>query len=216
MAFHPVTAEELGRADVFRHFTEEAPCSFSFCADLDVTALYDTAKRRGIKFFAAFLHCLSAEVNVRREFRMSENERGELGWYDTVDPCYTVFHEKDERFSDVWTQFDADFKVFYARYLEDAKNYGGPNMREAKPYAGENLFNVSCMPWASFTGFALNLPKSTRFFSPIFTIGKFFERGGRRLLPFSVQVHHAVCDGYHVCRFLNELQQKLDRFSPET
>ena len=76
MAFHPVTAEELGRADVFRHFTEEAPCSFSFCADLDVTALYDTAKRRCIKFFAAFLHCLSAEVNARREFRMSENERG--------------------------------------------------------------------------------------------------------------------------------------------
>ena len=106
---------------------------------LDVTALYDTAKRRGIKFFAAFLHCLSAEVNARREFRMSENERGELGWYDTVDPCYTVFHEKDERFSDIWTQIDADFKVFYARYLEDAKKLRRAEYAGGKAVCGEEF-----------------------------------------------------------------------------
>lgn len=28
-------------------------------------------------------------------------------------------------------------------------------------------------------------------------------------IPLSIQVHHAVCDGFHVCRFINELQELL-------
>lgn len=36
------------------------------------------------------------------------------------------------------------------------------------------------------------------------------RRGGRVLLPLAVQVHHGVCDGFHTCRLVNELQQLLD------
>ncbi len=31
-------------------------------------------------------------------------------------------------------------------------------------------------------------------------------------LPLAVQVHHAVCDGFHVSRLINELQSWLDAF----
>lgn len=31
------------------------------------------------------------------------------------------------------------------------------------------------------------------------------------LLPFTFNIHHAVADGFHVCRFLNELQELLNR-----
>lgn len=212
--FHAVTPEELGRADVFRHFTEEAPCSFSFCTDLDITALRRRSREAGVGFFPAFLHCLSAEVNAHREFCMGM-QGDVLGYYDQVDPCYTVFHAEDERFSDVWTQYCESFSEFYARYRADAEEYGGPKMKPAKPYAGANLFNVSCIPWASFTGFALNLPKSEKFFSPVFTIGKYFAREGKLWLPVAVQVHHAVCDGYHVCLLLNGLAERMQaaRFS---
>lgn len=85
-------------------------------------------------------------------------------------------------------------------------------MKPAKPYEGENLFNVSCIPWATFTGFSLNLPKSARFFSPIFTVGK-YERYGKKLrLPFAAQVHHAVCDGWHMAMFVNALQERMNGF----
>ena len=212
MAFHKTTPEALGRADEFYHFTEEVPCSFSFCADIDVTALYGRVKREGVRFFPAFLHCLAAEVNARREFRMHENAAGELGWFDSTNPCYTVFHEAQKRFTDVWTEYDEDFSVFYERYLHDRKEYGGREMKPSKPYEGENLFNVSCIPWASFTGFGLNVPKSTRFFSPIFTVGKYYLREGKLYMPFAAQVHHAVCDGWHVAAFVNGLQERMNDF----
>ena len=34
-------------------------------------------------------------------------------------------------------------------------------------------------------------------------------------LPLAVQVHHAVCDGYHLSRFMNGLQTWMDAFPQE-
>ncbi|MDN5681389.1 MAG: CatA-like O-acetyltransferase, partial [Ewingella sp.] len=48
------------------------------------------------------------------------------------------------------------------------------------------------------------------FFAPIFTFGKYYKQDGKVLLPFAVQVHHSVCDGFHVARLVNELQEMSD------
>ena len=39
-----------------------------------------------------------------------------------------------------------------------------------------------------------------------------FERDGKRFLPLAIQVHHAVCDGYHVGMFVERLQGYVDNF----
>ena len=74
----------------------------------------------------------------------------------------------------------------------------------------QNTFSVSMIPWASFEGFHLDLQKGYGYLAPIFTMGKCREEGGRTLLPLAVQVHHAVCDGFHTCRLIDELQKILD------
>ena len=66
------------------------------------------------------------------------------------------------------------------------------------------------IPWQSFEGFNLNLPKGGDYLLPIFTMGRFHEENGRILLPFAAQVHHAVCDGFHLCRFINELSELVN------
>lgn len=72
-----------------------------------------------------------------------------------------------------------------------------------------NVFTISSIPWVSFTGFNLNLPKATDYLLPIFTTGKYFQENGKTWLPIAIQVHHAVCDGYHLSRFVNELQKSI-------
>ena len=79
----------------------------------------------------------------------------------------------------------------------------------AKPDVPENSFTVSMLPWTSFEGFHLNV-NDYRYLLPIFTIGQYQDAGERRGIPLAVQVHHAVCDGYHVSRFLRDLQEILD------
>ena len=39
-----------------------------------------------------------------------------------------------------------------------------------------------------------------------------FGRDGKRMLPLAIQVHHAVCDGYHVGVFVGKLQKYIDEF----
>ena len=68
------------------------------------------------------------------------------------------------------------------------------------------------VPWVEFTGFNINVFDEGKFLLPIFTMGKFFERDGRRFLPLAIQVHHAVCDGYHLGVFVEKLQHYIDQF----
>ncbi len=89
--------------------------------------------------------------------------------------------------------------------------YGSNSGLEGKLGTPENTFPVSMLPWASFQGFNLNLQKDYDFLLPIFTMGKYQEENGRPLLPLAVQVHHGECDGFHLCRFVNGLQELLDR-----
>lgn len=35
--------------------------------------------------------------------------------YDILHPNYTIFHEDDHTFTDVWTEYTEDFKIFYNR-----------------------------------------------------------------------------------------------------
>lgn len=66
------------------------------------------------------------------------------------------------------------------------------------------------LPWLHFSSFDLNLKQGYDYLMPIFTMGKYIEENGKTILPFSVLAHHAVCDGWHVSKFINELQQEID------
>ena len=69
------------------------------------------------------------------------------------------------------------------------------------------------IPWMEFTGFNINVFDEGKFLLPIFIIGKFFERDSKRLLPLAIQIHHAVCDGYHLGLFVEKMQGYIHQFS---
>ena len=73
-----------------------------------------------------------------------------------------------------------------------------------------HYFNQQTTPWIDFSSFNLNIGNNSRFLLPIITIGKFYSKDDKIYLPFSLQVHHAVCDGYHVSLFMNEFQNIID------
>jgi chloramphenicol O-acetyltransferase type A len=68
------------------------------------------------------------------------------------------------------------------------------------------MFFVTNVPWFSFTAFTH--PFDQRYASiPILTIGKYFERHGKLLMPLAIQVHHGLVDGIHVGAFYEQVQQ---------
>ena len=130
-----------------------------------------------------------------------------------MHPAYTVFNKEGKNFSGIWTEYSENYRDFLRAYEEDVKKYATSTSYAPKPNRPENTFDVSMVPWFSFTAFDINVFDEGKYLLPIFTMGKFFEANGRRLLPLAIQVHHAVCDGYHVGQLIAILQEKIDSFT---
>lgn len=73
------------------------------------------------------------------------------------------------------------------------------------------LFSQPPIPWIEFTSFNLNVFSTGTHLPPIFTTGKLIKENGRVKLPFCLQVHHSICDGYHAGKLFDYLQNLADK-----
>ncbi len=214
MNFERIDMGNWSRKEIYSRYVDVIPCTFSMTVNIDITKVLYFVKSNNYKLFPTVLHTLSCVVNARKEFCMGHDAQGHLGYYDILHPSFTLFHDTTETFTNVWTEYSENYQKFLTKYILDVKSYQNECFN-SKPQLGNNYFHVSCIPWVSFTGFNLNLQNGYNYLSPIFTLGKYFTSEGKTLLPLAIQVHHAVCDGFHVARLVHELQEKLDTFTPE-
>ena len=206
MKFTLIDMNNWDRKEYFEHYYQNIPCTYSMSVKLDITSL----KQRGKHLYSALLFFLTQIINQHREFRFSFDNQGRLGYFDEMLPSYTVFNPETETFTSIWSNVPKKYEDFYDIYKSDVETFGKNKGVVGKPDMPENVFNVSMIPWVSFEGFNLNLQKGYDYLLPIFTFGKYFFENEKCVLPLSIQVHHAVCDGFHVCRLVQKLQDFIN------
>ena len=209
MVFHKIDIEKYSRKEYYNHYMNVNPCTFSITVKLDITSL----RKQNIKVYPSLLYGIARVINNHQEFRLALNEKGELGYFDIMNPCYTIFHKDSETFSNIWTEYNPSFTEFLKNYLSDKNEYKNDLAINPKGNPPVNTFPVSMIPWTTFDGFNLNIKHNYEYLSPIITMGKFMEENNNVLLPFAIQIHHASCDAFHVSRFLNELQEIINNLS---
>ncbi|MEK4355287.1 type A chloramphenicol O-acetyltransferase [Paenibacillus sp. FSL R5-0475] len=212
MIFNPIVIDNWSRKPYFEHYLNNVRCTYSMTANIDITLLLSELKHKGIKLYPALIHMITTVVNRHSEFRTCFDSEGRLGYWDSLSPSFTIFHDDDKTFSSIWTSYGEKFNDFYNRYLDDMKMYGSVKQFIAKANEPPNTFPISSIPWVSFTSFNLNVYNEGTYLLPIFTIGKYFQQDKKILLPISGQFHHAVCDGYHASMLYNELQSRADNY----
>ncbi|MCR1877280.1 type A chloramphenicol O-acetyltransferase [Paraclostridium bifermentans] len=207
MSFKSINKETWNRKEYFEHYFSEVPCTYSMTVKLDITKIKNSNK----KIYPTMLYFITKVVNNHSEFRTAFNMNGELGIFDEMIPCYTVFNQDTEIFTNIWTEYSDDYDAFCKSYEKDIELFSSVKGMIAKPNIPPNHFPVSMIPWTTFEGFNLNLQKGYNYLLPIFTMGKYSEINGQYLMPLAIQVHHAVCDGFHISRFVNELQKLIEK-----
>ena len=205
MAFHKIDINNWERKEIFNHFLNQQT-SFSITKDIDITELYKVTKEKGVKFYPVFIYLITSIVNSNKHFRMNFNSEGDFGYWDKLVPMYTIFDKKSELFSAISTNTEGGFQKFYDDYVADAKLYNGTGKLFPKTPIPENVVNISMIPWTSFTGFNLNINNNQNYLLPIVTAGGFVHKNSDIYLPISLQVHHAVCDGFHAALFMEKFQ----------
>ena len=205
MAFNYIDIDNWNRKEHYLSFIGNNLCNYSMTVNMDITAL------KGEKLYPAMIWLITRTANAVNEFRMSLKD-GKLGYYDEVHPAYTIFNRESKTFSGIWTEYSESYNEFLAGYERDSALYSTCVAYAPKAGTPENSINISMMPWTTFTAVNLNLYNGGTSLLPIFTMGRAFMQSDRRMLPLAVQAHHAVCDGYHLGRFLSLLQININSF----
>ena len=149
MTFHKIDMQAWERKKRYEHYAEAVPCTYSMTVALDVTKLLCGVREKGLPFFPVVLYGLAREVNRHAEFRMAQDEMGNVGYYSHCDPCYTVFHKETESFTEVWTAYDASPAVFLAGIGRIWRGTGMLRSFQSRPQA------KTCSTCPAFPGRAL-------------------------------------------------------------
>lgn len=209
MNYQIIDLETYPRRDMFRHFSG-CKCSVSITKRIDVTDLYAFSRRTGTRFYLNFLYVLTKALNSRPDYRLYWKwETNELLCYDQINPTQFIFHDDTETFSVVYTEYDPDYRVFYARAADDAERGKAMTGCDLHNSAYPNWFDASCLPWLSYDSLHVELPDGYLYLAPIVNWGKFEEENGRLRMPLTVRLNHAVADGYLLSKVFETVEKEM-------
>lgn len=187
---------------IFQNSLEPQYC---ISLELDITNFLKVVKEHHYSFTFAFIYAVCRCANEIEEFRY-RFLNDEVVLYDTIHTSFTYLDKETELFKFVSVPMQEDMETYIKAASEKVKNQKD---YFAAPPANDE-FSFSPLPWISYTHISHTISGSRGNAVPLFDWGKFFERDGKMILPFSVQVHHSFIDGIHVGKLVERLQRYLD------
>lgn len=200
--------ENWNRNAQYQFFKTYLDPFFNITANLEVTNLYNYCKRNNLSFSLSCLYVALKYANEITEFKLRfKNDKVYL--FETVNIGSTVLNDDftfsfcDFEFQKTMTEFDVKGKIV----LENHKNGIVFNAQEDQL----GIIHCSTVPWISFTGIkhARNGNEGLQGI-PKLVFGKIFTENEFKKIPFSVEVHHALVDGYHVGLLYEKMQKFIN------
>ncbi len=181
---------------------------YNVCMNLDATRFLKFTKENGLSFYYAMIFAASTALNSVEEFRHRIRE-GQVILHDKVHPSFTDMDNDDDLFKLVSLELTGDIFSF-----TDAAKQVSKNQKEyIKPghLAGrDDVIYITCVPWISFTHVSHTIALNRNDSVPRISWGKYFKDGNKMMLPFSVQVNHALVDGIHIARYIEALEKIMN------
>ncbi|MCL6266074.1 chloramphenicol acetyltransferase [Flagellimonas myxillae] len=203
-----IVFDNAHRKKHFTFFNHMNHPHFNITANVEVTQFYADVKAQNLPLTYSLVFLLSKAANDIKEFRWRIRD-GEVVEHNLVHPSFTVQTNEADVFSFCTVPFinhAQDFLAEAKRINEAMKT--NPSI-EDEPGRDDYLF-MSAIPWVSFTSIQHAMHYHPHDSVPRISWGKFFDQNGHRMMPLSVQAHHALVDGKHMGRYFENIQQILN------
>lgn len=200
--------ENWERKEHFLFFKNFEEPFFGVTIDLDCTKAYEFCKENGFSFFLFYLHKSLKAANRTDAFkyRIIDDKVFE---YDKVNASPTI-NRHNGTFGFAYMDYFQNFLEFEKAAKEEINRI--QNSSGLKPaLAGENVIHYSSIPWIKFTSLSHARNFIFKDSCPKISFGKMEEKNGKREMPVSIHVHHALMDGFQVGEFIDSFQHLMDK-----
>jgi chloramphenicol O-acetyltransferase type A len=198
------------RKQVFNFYEHMDVPMYNMTFELDVTRFYRYVKANNQSFYFTFMHLVMKEMNKIENFKYRFVDDTPYV-FDTVHPSFTDLINGKESFKIVTIDYVADEKQFI-ELAKKASDDQGDTFIDLSEEVRDDLVYITTFPWATYqqVSFAHNINHHDAV--PRLTWGKYHIVNDRKVMPFSIGVHHAFVDGFHVGKLINNLQSALDAY----
>ncbi len=200
--------ETWNRREHFNFFKTFDQPYYGVTVQLDCTRAYAQCKTLGVSFYSYYLHKTLVAVNETENFKY-RIEDDDVYICDRVDASSTILRD-DHTFGFSHIKYHPDINEFHklvSAEIERIKNTTG--LFTTGPLI--DVIHFSALPWVNFTSISEASNKNSGDSCPKIAVGKLTDVDGHKLMPFAVQVHHALIDGYHLGLFFDKLQNLLNQ-----
>ena len=203
-----VDLDKWERKSHFEFFYRMDYPQFNICMNLDVTNLVKFVKDNNISFYYAMIFASTQTVNKSFDFKLRIRD-GKVVIHDIIHPSFTDMSKDDELFKMVTVEMKGNILEF-SKYAEEQSKSQNDYFCFEKLEGRDDLIYYTCIPWISFTHLSHTITINKNDSVPKISWGKYFNDGDKILLPFSVQVNHALMDGLQVGRYVEDLQNYIN------
>jgi len=195
------------RKEHFEFFHAFAGPCWGLSTQVNCTKAYQYCKAYGISFFYYYLFLSLKAINHLQAFRL-RIDGNEVQEYEEVDGSITVLRP-DETFGFAYFDYAKTFKEF--ENLAKSKINEEKNKRGLKTESDrKDVIHYSVMPYLSFSQMQHAQYAFGSDSIPKITFGKYQEQGSQLFLPLSIHVHHGLCDGIDIGKFISLFQHYLE------
>ena len=202
--------ENWNRKDHFLFFKEFDEPFYGFTVDIDCTLAYQYAKDKGYSFFLYYLHKSLTAANAVEPLKYRiVNDQVRIS--ETVDASATI-NRPDGTFGFSYMKYHENFQEFQIhakQVIEEIQKSSGL----FPAFVGNTVIHFSSLPWIKFTALSHARNYSRPDSSPKISFGKMTEREGKKEMPVSIHVHHALVDGKDVGEYIKLFQDKMNELS---
>ena len=201
-----INPQDTTRASAYELWMNAPNPMVTFFKTLDVTNLIKISKRKHLKFNMMLDYCIGkAAVGVKEFYVLPVGEK--LIQYDTIT-VNTIVKNKEGEVSSCDILYSDDLKTFNQEYMKYTTQVAETS--QDRDLSNDSMvIGTSAIVDTEIDG-AVGM-NSGIFNNPFIIWGKYRKKVFRYYLPISFQFHHTQMDGAHAGRFLENLQNEINR-----
>ena len=199
-----VDIDQWNRKAHFHFFKGYDNPFYNICCNIDITDLLNSCRSHNKSFFLASLYFSTKAANCVNELKY-RLEGEDVYEYETIHPFSTILND-DNTFGfckfnlcESYSEFESNGKRVILETKEN-KNLLPKDERL-------DVIHFTTIPWIEITSVSHARKFKTGDSIPKMVFGKYFKNNDRTLIPFSIEVHHSLLDGYHIALFLDKFSE---------